>query len=183
MRKNIEDLNASILILRGLIASYNSGIKEMYRPISVELRKLLCEKKPLLSRVINDCRLHKLYRTYLFEKTPSLKQGHTYGMPGSISSNGKFQLSFAPDKSKLPLDEWIRQPFFNEKMTVYEVIKSVADKEGAHPDENYNEVLELGYFVRYFSTPSHFQCIVGIASYLIDWWDIEKPWVGTDLEK
>jgi len=50
---------------------------------------------------------------------------------------------FDERREPIELDEWLNQPFFSASITVRDFIKSVADKEGAHADSNWNEALML----------------------------------------
>jgi len=97
--------------------------------------------------------MHKLYWTEILEKTPSLAEGLVMIMPGqlSIDKNGlsNFQLTFARSQTLISVEEWVKQPFFNVKFTVWELIKSVADKEAAHSDIDYDQNLLFAKHVQY----------------------------------
>jgi hypothetical protein len=66
-------------------------------------------------------------------------------MPGqlTVSTNGnyQFELSFAQSETLMSIDDWMQQPVLSPKISVREIIKSVADKERAHSDPDYNETL------------------------------------------
>lgn len=178
MEKSEEDFRASIKMIRELLKLYNSGIKDSYRLISVELRKLLCDTNALLPRAIPELKLHKLHWTEVFEKTPSLKEGLVVIMPGklTVDSNGNsnFQLSFANSESLISIKEWVAQPFLNINITIWELIKSVADKEGAHSDPGFDSTLLLAKFTKYIKDESHIPSIVAIADYTLNMIDSSK---------
>ena len=146
-QKQKEDFKNSISLLKSYIDSYECGNSLVYLPMAVELRKLLCETqgKPLLDQVIPGVELYKLNSTELFENNPGLLDGLQNFMPGRlIFPQGKlpiFNLSFSQKKEKINLRLWVNQMFFKEKISIYELIKSVADKEAAHADKNYNDTL------------------------------------------
>lgn len=97
--------------------------------------------------------MHKLHWTEILEKTPSLAEGLVMIMLGqlSIDKNGlsNFQLTFARSQTLISVEEWVKQPFFNVKFTVWELIKSVADKEAAHSDIDYDQNLLFAKHVQY----------------------------------
>jgi hypothetical protein len=175
MEKTEQDFQSSIIMIRHLLELYNSGTKEAYRTISVELRKLLCDKNALLPRARPDFKLHKLHWTEVLEKTPSLREGLVMIMPGRLkieeNGNSTFQLTFTQSKSLITVKEWISQPILNVNITVWELIKSVADKEGAHSDPDYDSTLLFSKLVHYVKDESHIPTIVAIADYLIKWFD------------
>jgi hypothetical protein len=97
-------------------------------------------------------------------------------MPGriSVSSDGKYTFKLTFDKSctLIDLDIWIRQPILSPTITVWELIKSVADKEGAHSDPEYNETLVRAKLVRYVRDESHIPIIIGIGEYVL--WQLNE---------
>ena len=178
MEKTELDFIASKKVLKLSIENYKNGVKEAYRPASVELRKLLCDKKALLSRARPDLKLHKLHCTEVFENAPSLKDGLTMIMPGrlSIDSNGNswFELTFSKEQALMTVEDWISQPFLNINITIRELIKSVADKEGAHSDLKYGDTLEFSKMIKYINDESHIPGIIAIGDYLCKWIEDSK---------
>jgi len=77
-------------------------------------------------------------------------------MPGqlTVSTNGnyQFELSFAQSETLMSIDDWMQQPVLSPKISVRELIKSVADKEGAHSDPDYNETLVKANWFNTFAT-------------------------------
>jgi hypothetical protein len=173
MSKSEEDFQASIRVLRGALSMYESGLRDAYRVIATELRKLLCDRNPLLLRVRPDFKLHKLHWTELLEGCPSLVDGMEIMMPGRLTmkSDGTshFELMFAKSITLLDPKEWVRQPFLSPSITIWELIKSVADKEGAHSDPDYNETLVRAKIVKYVRDDSHIPAIVALGEYLANW--------------
>lgn len=173
MSKSEEDFQASIHIILGALEMYDSGLKDAYRIIATELRKLLCDKNPLIPRVHPSFKLHKLHWTEVLENTPSLIDGLVVMMPGrlSVTSNGTyhFQLTFAKSATLIEPLEWVKQPLLSPSITIRELIKSVADKEGAHSDPDYNETLVQAKIVKYVQDDSHIPTIVALGDYLVRW--------------
>ena len=136
----------------------------MYRPIAGQLRILLCDKPPLLSRVFPDLKLGALRliewlepsRVSLFDGTnaqlavkhPPNQEFRLARMPFLITtySNGLqvADLEFDSGGQMLPLDEWIDQSVTDYPLvlSLRELIRSIADKGGgAHIDDRVNEAL------------------------------------------
>lgn len=140
-----NDINASIANLNSNISQYYNGNLHAYRVVANELRKLLCDTHrqkdiSLVKRFFPDFRLHPLYGDQSkIDKNTSLY------IPGRIYSNGKggshFEILFNESSPSLPLDDWLVQRLFDERITIKELIRSVADKESAHADEQYNSTL------------------------------------------
>lgn len=173
MTKSEEDFVASIRLLDAALELYDKGLKDAYRAVATELRKLLCDRNSLLPRVHPSCRLHKLHCTEVLESCPSLVDGLQLIMPGrlTISANGdyKFQLLFAKTRALMSITDWVQQPIFSPKITIHELIRSVADKEGVHSDPDYNETLIKAKLVKYVRDDSHIPCIIAIGKYLRAW--------------
>jgi hypothetical protein len=169
--KAAVDFVASLAVLEANIELFQRGVKDTYRVVATELRKLLCDgKNALLPRVFDSIRLHKLHWTYILERTPSLAEGLQILVPGRLEvRDGKthFELLFAPTQEQLVLEEWLQQPMLGPDLSIRELIRSVADKEGAHADPSYNDALVRAKSVKYVTDESHLQCIVGIAEYLV----------------
>jgi len=172
MSKSEEDFQASIRVLQGALAMYDSGTTDAYRVIATELRKLLCDKNPLLPRVRPEFMLHKLHWTELLERCPSLAVGLELIMPGELTvSKGMyhFELMFGKSNALMKPKDWVKQPLLSPSITIWELIKSVADKEGAHSDPDYNETLVQAKMVKYVRDDSHIPSIVALGDYLVKW--------------
>ncbi|MFA5132450.1 MAG: hypothetical protein WC444_03975 [Candidatus Paceibacterota bacterium] len=177
--KNKKDLLNSFELLNTYLHGYEEGNLLLYLPVSVELRKLLCETNPspLISRVIPNFKLHKLHFSEILENTPSLLSGLVNFMPGSlkVSDNNTtlFTLLFAHNKEEIDLDKWVNQIFFKEGLTIRDLIKSVADKEGAHSDKNYDTTLIHCNNWVVNDTGCHILGIYAITKYLYTLFDLE----------
>jgi hypothetical protein len=167
-QKDINDFQASGNILAINIEMFHKGNRDLYRVIAVELRKLLCDgKQSLITRLFPLAMLHPL-RGRLPE---SLKKGLIFHMPAMVSFDGQggsrivelFNLKAQP----IPLDEWLEQDLFNAHVTLKELIRSVADREGAHSDKEFNETLQLTHSVKLVDEEIHKQHIVAIGEYIL----------------
>jgi hypothetical protein len=179
MSKTTDDFRASLAILKANLDLFSQGARDVYRVIAVELRKLLCDRpQPLLLRVFREVPLHKLHLTGLLERCPSLAVGLENYIPGSLTcdANGRavFELLFDTSEARMPLADWVQQPCFNKTITVHELIRSVADKEGAHADPDYNATLQHTRQWRLIDDESHAMVVCGIAKYLLDFLEIEE---------
>ena len=179
LSKSEEDFRASLRILAKAIDDYFGGFEDAYRTVATQLRMLLCDRNPLLPRVRPNLGLHKLHWTEVLEGMPSLAEKMTFMMPGDLTvSNGSgyFELIFAKSEILLSVKDWVNQPFFSPEITVREFIRSVADKEAAHSDPDYNDTLVQAKMVKYVQQESHMPGIVAIGQYLIRWLrDAGKP--------
>ncbi len=170
--KNKVDLINSINLLKSYLENFEDGNILYYLSMAVELRKLLCETKssPLITRVIPTFKLYKLNSTKNFKNTPSLLKGLLHIMPGQflVSEKGVqlFSLSFSKDKELMNIDEWVDQIFFTEKITIRELIKSVADKEAVHSDNEYNDTLIHCKTWTYYDSGCHVLGIYSIARFI-----------------
>ena len=171
--KNKQDLINSFKLLETHIETYGRGNFLVYQSMAVELRKLLCETNPspLLDRVIPDFKLHKLKFVKILEDTPSLLEGLQNVMPGRLEVVNKsipvFTLLFSREMEEMSANEWVSQIFFKEDITIRELIKSVADKEGAHSDKNYNDTLLHCKGWSFNETESHILGIYAISKYVL----------------
>jgi len=171
--KSETDFLASLTVLEAAITMYHCGVVDSYRLVATELRKLLCDRNALLTRVRPGFQLHKLHWTEMLETRPSLMNGLNYIMPGrlSVSQDGTshFELTFAQSGALMDVEHWIEQPLFSADITVRELIKSVADKEGAHSDPDFNETLVHAKLVKYMRDDSHKPTIIAIGEYVFRW--------------
>jgi hypothetical protein len=173
MSKSEEDFAASVQLLDATLELYDKGLKDAYRAVATELRKLLCDGNSLLPRVRPNFRLHKLHWTEVLEGCPPLTDGLEVMMPGrlTVSANGVygFELLFAKTTALMSIADWVQQPIFSPQITIRELIRSVADKEAVHSDPDYNETLVKAKLVKYVRDDSHIPCIVAFGKYLTAW--------------
>ena len=144
-RKSLHDLEASLAVISSNVTAYRAGNVHAYRPVAVELRKLLCDTQAktdnsLIKRLFPDFRLRPL------AGSQKRIDDHTVlYIPGQMSFDGRGGGSlselFNESAPSLLLDEWLEQKLFDSTTTIRSFIRSVADKEGAHSDKSYNAVL------------------------------------------
>lgn len=168
MTKAIEDLKASRSILSANIRLFHEGSHDLYRVIAVELRKLLCDgKNSLVPRLFSNPRFHPLKG-----RLPDhLKEELVLQIPAMIQFDGKggsrIVKLFDETAQPIPLEEWLMQDLFNKEITINELIRSVADKESAHSDPNYNETLAFTRGVKLVDEDLRKQHIVAIGEYIL----------------
>ena len=171
MDKTRIDYDACCRVLDANIALFHQGVKDTYRVVATELRKLLCDKKALLPRVFQEVKFHKLHLTGLLEKDPSLADHLLVYVPGRLSADNtgksRFVLTFDSARQQMELGPWLDQPLFAPNLSVRDLIMSVANKEGAHSDPDYNESLLRAKMVEYVKEESHQPCIIAIAEYVL----------------
>ncbi len=141
----MRDLEASLAVIETNMKAYHSGVKSAYLPVAVELRKLLCDTQrgkdiSLIKRLFPD-----LYLRPLLGKQENVDEYTALYIPGQIQFDGQGGSSlselFNESAPSLSLDEWLQQKLFDATITIREFIRSVADKEAAHSDEDYNSTL------------------------------------------
>jgi hypothetical protein len=132
--KSLHDLEASLAVISSNVTAYYGGNVHAYRPVAVELRKLLCDAQAktdnsLIKRLYPDLRLRPL------SGDQSRIDKHTVlYIPGRMSFDGKGRSNlselFNEADPSLPLDAWLEQRLFDYETTVREFIRSVADCTG-----------------------------------------------------
>ena len=138
-----RDLIASRNILAVNIEAFHTGHRDVYRVVAVELRKLLCDKQALLATLFPKGRLNPT-KSYMPNEDLAQLNWQIPAKFGVMEDGKPFvERVFDERREPIELDEWLNQPFFSASITVRDFIKSVADKEGAHADSNWNEALML----------------------------------------
>jgi hypothetical protein len=164
-KRRREELAECFAVIDTCLGSYYRGATHMYRPLAGQLRIVLCDKPPLLTRVIPNLRLGALAPikwVHLSEASafdgdvrlgfdaPPEQEFRFAEMPFRVTEyeNGLevADLRFDESDQLLPLDAWMDQT-----LTVYplgisprEIIRSVANKGGgAHVDDKLNDTLWL----------------------------------------
>jgi hypothetical protein len=147
--------------------------------MAVELRKLLCDSNPspLLARVLSQFRLYKLHVAEIMENAPSLLNGLKHFMPGKLIST-KYNvpillLSISNKKETMAINEWVNQIFFKENVSIRDLIKSVADKEAAHSDPEFNATLKYCKEWSYNDIFCHVVGIYAISRLVYDVFELE----------
>src|SRR5574341_73429 len=158
------ELPQCFAVIDTCLAAYYGGAKHMYRPLAGQLRILLCDRPPLLTRVFPDLAISALRaiewsepdQAALFDNNPARpgiqhppdQEFRLARMPFLITAyeNGLqvADLEFVPGSQELPLDEWMDQriTLYPVELCLRETIRSVADKGGgAHVDDTVNSAL------------------------------------------
>ena len=167
--KAVEDFRASRNILAASIGLFNTGHRDLYRIVAVELRKLLCDgRSSLLPRLVPSPGLHPL----LWRLPASLLRDAIFMTPATVTFDGQGKSNivalFDRAAPMIPLEAWLDQPLFSAHITIRVLIRSVADKEAAHADRSYNEALILSRSVKLVDEDIHKQHIVAIGEYVLE---------------
>jgi hypothetical protein len=162
--KTAADFLNSLEVMRVALAAFHQGRRPLYLPLATELRKLLCDgKSTLLPRVFEEVLLHKLASTEASERDPEMFRKlmiFSSSVLTSTSTVMRADLDLAESGARLPLDEWLKQPYLKPGITLRDFIRSVSDKEAAHSDLAANATLSIaGPGARGFE-------IVAIAEYV-----------------
>lgn len=159
-----RELTECFAVIDTCLATYYKGKKHMYRPLAGQLRILLCDKPPLLSRVFPDLTIgtlrpidwfqpshytpfdgnasriavnHPPDQEFLLARMPFLITAFKSGLQVA-------DLEFDAAGKTLLLDKWMDQlvTVHPSDLSLREMVKSVADKGGgAHIDDTVNNAL------------------------------------------
>jgi hypothetical protein len=165
-RKAIDDLRDSLSAVEDHIRLFHGGRAHAYRSAAVELRKLLCDgNNSLLPRLWGRIRLHPL------NAPPDVDDAVIFQKPGFVECDGTggYRVLGLFDEHRAPMDlsDWLAQPLLSKTVTIREFIRSVADKEGAHSDKNYNATLHLARSVNILNDPIHKSFVIAVAEYIV----------------
>jgi hypothetical protein len=172
LNKAQNDFKDAINNLKQNIRLFNEGQTSAYRVVAVQLRVLLCDSDKrkdlsLMPRLFGDVKFHPLRGALPKE----LLEKITFMMPARVSFDGKsgakIEALFDYSKNGVPLKEWLAQSLFSKDVTIYKFIRSVADKESVHSDEDYNDALRLTKSVHFPKEDICSKFIVAIGEYLL----------------
>ena len=168
--KLIEHLNASMETIGDNVETHYNGSKYAHRTVASKLRKLLCDSK------------NKKDNSLILRYFPKIQLGLLNGPPDWIFDLGAFSTSgivqtFANGEAEidqlfnqldrsLSLAKWLDQKIFHRTITLKEIIKSVADKEGAHADSDGNDVLTFINGNKFANQSFSSTTIIAIARYI-----------------
>jgi hypothetical protein len=161
--KAIDDLKATLNLLRDYIESYHQGKQYHYLGIAVQLRKLCCDtqrgaENSLLPKVLQGLTWHPIYESdskwlnELRTRESDPKARLILASPVVFSTGSPGVHSVVDETlSPISLSPWLDQViYYGEtidgtcgEVTIRELIRSTADKEGAHSDEDYNDTLRV----------------------------------------
>lgn len=173
-----RDLRASLNIIKANSELVHRGHADCYRVIAGELRKLLCDGRSTLApKVLSDLQFHplisRLRESGIVDPSHGLivpASAVRFYMPGVLNFDGKggctAQVLFDERANAIPLESWLEQPLFQCKLTIRELIRSVADKEGVHSDAEYNETLQLTRSIILPNGEIHTKYILWIGEYV-----------------
>lgn len=155
--KLIQDFEAIALGLEDSMSLYRNWKKYQYRIMATLLRSLLCDSNrsgdnSLLVKIFPSARLHPIYEDKL-KWSPLMNScvlstmwnGFTFDSHWIVSGN-IFDISSEP----ISMASWRIEPLIKWKhvITIYDLIKWVADKEWAHSDNVHDEkILFLRDFI------------------------------------
>lgn len=173
-KKLLEDFEASCRSLADQIKLFDGGSTHAYRPVAVELRKLVAEarlEKCLAYKILGDFELNQNGTARMVERIPSLRGGPVFSLPGQVTvSSAGTQLGtlFPAGAKRVPLSKWRREPFLAADITVYDFVKSVADREGAHADDEYDETLKRLVQIKLGDESARAHIVVSVGRYLLN---------------
>ena len=171
--KTLEDLRASRNILAANIAMFHAGHGDLDRVVAVELRKLHCDgQSTLLTRIFPELALAPLRGALPAELRKQLAgSGFLFHSSSLIQFDGqggsRILEMFDEGLPPLLLENWLRQELFTDQITIKQLIRSVADKEAAHSDKEYNDTLKMTRRIRLVDKGIHEQHIVAIGEYFL----------------
>jgi len=176
-----QDYEYSLKIIEDSIAQILNGKYWFIKALSTELYTLLIDrgnkKGPLILEVLPDLVLHPVFGSRTKEgKSSSLVQireligptGIIY--PGMVSfKNGKATPKWLFDirQPALSLEDWLQQPLLSHEITIYQLIKSVRNKIGAHSDVEYDATLSRTRFFKIVDYEIDLLGLVSIAGHLL----------------
>lgn len=185
--KSEQDFTESVTLLHRYVDGYYTGEKAFYRPLATELRKLLCDTNrrkdtSLLPRVRPRLKLKRLLWTDpLTGECTDPNMPPVPKMDGcillnqldlSINSSGLCiaKLQFQKKTVLMDVPNWVAQPFVNiggKYISMRELIKSVADTEGAHSDPKFDDTLLRARSLQIAGDASHLPHLIAIADYIL----------------
>jgi len=143
--KSLNDLEASLAVILSNVTAYYGGNLHAYRPVAVELRKLLCDTRSGSDNSLAERLFPRFCLHPLSGNQSKIDEFTALYIPGKIRFDNRRGSSlsalFNEGAATLPLDKWLQQKMFDASTTMKEFIRSVADKEAAHSDKSYNAIL------------------------------------------
>lgn len=172
-KKALEDLFSSLEQLETSAELFHQGKKSFYRSVAVQLRLLFCDvsgRKGLIKRIFSQSAFHPVKESLLQHLSDEAKKSLVFYSPATINFDGKGGAKivslFNTRGRPLPLDVWLQQPLLNLGINIEELIRSVADKEGAHSDPDYNATLKFTRKAKVINDSSHSHYIIAIGEYV-----------------
>lgn len=166
-RKILKDLDASLEQLEIHIEQFYLGKSSMYRSVATQLRVLVSKHDSIIKKIFKISAFHPIKGSTI---NSELRKNLVFQSPATIQFiNGKPKiLNLFDEKVKpIPLTEWLNQPLLSNKITIGELISSVADKESVHSDDEYNETLSFVNQTKLGVDDLHPHYIVAIGEYVL----------------
>jgi len=176
-----QDYEYSLKIIEDSVTQILEGKYWYIKPLSTELYTLLIDrgnkKGPLILEVLPDLKLHPVLGSTTQDGSPSpLEQmrnvigptGIIY--PGKVSvKKGKVTPKWMFDFSQpaIFLEDWLQQPLLSHEITIYQLIKSVRNKIGAHSDVEYDDTLSQTRFFKIVDYEIDLLGLLSIAEHLL----------------
>ena len=187
-RRRHNELRECFKVVDTCLASYYSGAKHMYRPLAGQLRILLCDATPLLSRVFPDLKFcplrsvewvdppdaplfdglparlvveHPLHEEFRLARMPFLITEYANGLQVA-------DLQLSPEGQMLLLGDWMDQlvTVHPSDLSVREIVRSVTDKGGgAHVDDDPKDALRAMYRTGPHGVGVHVLFVVAIGRF------------------
>jgi len=169
--KNVKDLLESEDILRNAVKDFYSGKSYVYKTISIELRKLLCDTQnkkdiSLFGLMFPEIKIRALPD---YNIPASLKEGLVMSMPLLSNYDGKGGMIATLSLNRscfVSKEEWLNQDLVNKDMTVGKFIRSISDKEGAHSDTTIDEYIKKINMFVIGNEDTYKYLIVAIGEYI-----------------
>lgn len=166
-----QHMDATLEALARSVRAHYAGSIHSYRSTAASLRALLCDYNrgkdvSLLPRCYRNPQLPAIRGEMTTETTLYIPARMAFDGRGGCVVSGLFE----PNPGNLPIVIWLQQPIMDPNTTIKEFIRSVADKEGAHTDEDRGKTLEKSHSVMLGSRHTlTSQFVVAIADIVVDY--------------
>ena len=171
--KSLRDLEAAISNMSRALDACYKGNPYAYQDVAVQLRKLLCDERrgkdvSLVLRYNPQYALHPLSSPW--SELP-VDGPDVYFFGGMATFDGRdsgfFNSYFNESKEPIPLALWRDQQLIHQSITIRGLIRSVADKEGAHSDRDSNKTLDLMKFFQFGNARAGSEILTTIGHYIL----------------
>jgi hypothetical protein len=177
--KAISDFCHQMDELKDALERYSTRPSTVYRRAAVALQVLLFDgKPPLCLRVLRKLELQPLIGQKTKSELAAEGKKPASGMKlvmrlPAIINNQTFQefpieqmFDPSPDRKPLELGEWLDQALFNEKVSIRGLITAVRNREGAHADQEFHDILEIARSGVLGDEYMHAPVLMAIARYI-----------------
>ena len=176
-----QDYEYCLKLIEDCLAQIIDGKYWYIKTLSTELYTLLIDrgnkKGPLVLEILPELKLHPLFGSISEDGRPSPMDeirkiiGQT-GMiyPGMVSfKNGKVTPKWVFDvrHPAIPLVDWLQQPLLSYEITIFQLIKSVRNKIGAHSDIEYDSTLSKTRFFKIVDYEIDLLGLLSIAEHVL----------------